>query len=93
MIQRNGKGPGFTHEVDLHISIIMLWKICEVLEVDNSDDYVLLTSDELIDIAGKLQLWTLGGYLTKRHMAPEKLTLGIGCYTSSQKKKLRNIVL
>ena len=80
MIQRNGKGPGFTkstplHEVDLQKSdsyINVLWKICEVLEVDNSDDYVLLTSrgcvikDELIDIAGKLQLWTLGGYLTKR---------------------------
>ena len=36
-----------------------------------------IIKDDMIDAGGKVQSWTLAAYLTKRHMAAEKLTLGI----------------
>ena len=75
-------------------------KISEVINIDEPD-CVLLTSrgciipDEMIQIRDKWQLWTLRGYLNKRRIAPEKLTLGIGhrsnrCTDKPPTKKKKN---
>lgn len=86
------KGVGFVkgspfYEVDLlkndsHEAVIS--KIANALALDNSTDSALLMTsggciikDDMIDAGGKVQSWTLAAYLTKRHIAPEKLTLGI----------------
>ena len=86
------KGVGFVkgspfYEVDLlkndsHEAVIS--KIANALALSNSTDSALLMTsggciikDDMIDAGGKVQSWTLAAYLTKRHIAPEKLTLGI----------------
>ena len=100
------KGVGFVkgspfYEVDLlrndsHEAVIS--KIANALALDNSTDSALLMTtggciikDDMIDAGGKLQSWTLAAYLTKRHMAPEKLTLGIvieeACIQEQEAKK------
>ena len=75
-------------------------KISEVINIDEPD-CVLFTShgciipDEMIQIGDKWQLWTSGGYLNKRRIAPENLTLGIGhrsnhCIDKPSIKKKKN---
>ena len=106
----NKKGVSFVkgspmYEVDLQKTdsySVVVSKIAQALDVDDTTDVVLLTTrgciirDELIDTGGgKIQTWTLGGYLGKRHIAPEKLSLGIGYQgLSSQpkKKKIPSII-
>ena len=74
-------------------------KISEVINIDETD--CVLTSrgciipDEMIQAGDKWQLWTLGGYLNKRRIAPEKLILGIGhrsncCIDKPPIKKKKN---
>ena len=60
-------------------------KIVEALELDDTciPEFVLLTSrgciirDEMIK-GKKWEIWTLGGYLTKRHISAKNLVLGVG---------------
>ena len=55
-------------------------KICTVVgEIDENDDIILLTSSGSIieDKDEKYDTWTLGSYLVKRHLSPQKLALGV----------------
>lgn len=100
----NKKGISFVkgspmYEVDLQKTdsySVVVSKIAQALDVDDTTDVVLLTTrgciirDELNDTGGgKIQTWTLGGYLGKRHIAPEKLSIVIGhqCVSSQPKKR------
>ena len=101
----NQKGIGYVkgspmYEVDFlkadsHSTVLS--KIAVALDVDDADMVLLTTRgciirDELIDTGGgKIQAWALGGYLGKRHIAPEKLSLGIGQGISSQPPKKKKI--
>ncbi|XP_019861877.1 PREDICTED: uncharacterized protein LOC109590392 [Amphimedon queenslandica] len=67
-------------------------KISEVLDVDDTDCVLLslrgcIIKDETIETGSRSQKWTLGAYLAKRHIAPDKLTLGIGSDIFIQERK------
>ena len=48
-----------------------------------------IIKDDMIDAGGKVQSWTLAAYLTKRQMAPEKLTLGIAIEEACTRRSKR----
>ena len=59
-------------------------KACGVVGMELSEELYLFSSrgsvisNDMINNDGKESPWTLGAYLCKRHVAPEKITFGIG---------------
>ncbi len=58
-----------------------LKNMCEVLEIDLDEDMVLFTAAG--SIIPRTSAWSLGSYLSKKRLAPEKLKLGVGFATRS----------
>ena len=107
VVWKEGKRKNFvkcsaSYEVDLKKTDSyhqVLDKIAEVIGFEDKSQLVLLTSRGVIITNEKIQIldlereWTLGGYLNKRHMSPEKLSLGIAKQNlvETQPKRLRLI--
>lgn len=62
----------------------VLSKLALALEVEETCELKLFTaggsviSDSRIEVGNKDYSWTVGAYLTKKHISPDKLKLGIG---------------
>ena len=67
---------------DIYSEVIS--KICAGLELEETDECRLFTaggsviSDTSIVIGDREMSWTLGSYLSKKHISPDKLKLGVG---------------
>lgn len=65
------------------------------LEVDETEELRLFTaggsviSDGRIEVGNKDYSWTVGAYLTKKHISPDKLKLGIGYLKASKNSPLK----
>ena len=63
-------------------------KACETISIVESDDLRLLTArGSVIPDKGR---WTLSGYLSKRHISADKLSLGIGSETRENHEDVIN---
>ena len=67
----------------------VLSKICVVLDLEETDECRLLTaggsviSNDNIVVNSKEFSWNIGSYLTKKHISPGRLKLGVGYLKSS----------